>query len=59
MPKIQQSVSSRLQSYVSVFEDVFSSDGCVLLSKICEIKNESEGRFNVVQHPKTDKHNRA
>jgi hypothetical protein len=35
MLKIQQSTSSRLQSFVSEFKDTFTSDGHVLFCVLC------------------------
>lgn len=56
MPKVQQSTSSRLQSFVSEFKDTFTSDGHVLFCVLCGKKVGSDKRFNVVQHLKTEKH---
>jgi len=50
MQKVQQSSSGRLQSYISEFKDILSSDGHILFCKLCEIKIVSEKRFNVIQH---------
>jgi len=58
MSKVQQSLSSRLR-YISEFKDILSSDGHILFCKLCKIKIESEKRFNIIQHLKTDKHNKA
>jgi hypothetical protein len=35
MPKVQQSTSSRLQSFVSDFKYIFTSDGHVLFCVLC------------------------
>jgi hypothetical protein len=35
MSKVQQSTSSRLQSFVSEFKDTFTSDGHVLFYVLC------------------------
>lgn len=57
MPKIKQSLSNRLQTYVNKFgPDIFSIDTSVLFCKICEIKVNSDKKFNVSQHIKSDKH---
>jgi len=40
-------------------EHIFASDGGVLFCKMCKIKANSDKRFCVIQHLKTDKHARA
>jgi hypothetical protein len=37
-------------------EQIFASDGVVLFCKMCEIKVNSDKRFYVTQHLKTEKH---
>jgi hypothetical protein len=60
MPKIKQRLSNRLQTYVNKFgPDIFSIDTSVLFCKICEIKVNSDKKFNVSQHIKSDKHIKA
>lgn len=56
MPKVQQSTSSRLQSFVSEFKETFTFSGHVLFCVLCEKKVGSDKRFYVVQHLKTEKH---
>lgn len=57
MPKVG---TNRICSYVAEFgENIFASDGGVLFCKMCEIKVNSDKRFCVTQHIKTEKHARA
>jgi len=56
MSKIKSSVCK----YVSEFgENIFASDGGILFCKMFEIKVNSEKRFTVAQHLKTEKHVQA
>jgi len=57
MPKVKQSLLTRLQMYVNEFgSNIFSIDSRVLFCKVCEIKVNSDKKFNVSQHLKSDKH---
>lgn len=57
MPKVKQSSLNRLQTYVNEFgSNIFSIDSRVLFCKVCEIKVNSEKKFNVSQHLKSGKH---
>ncbi|XP_025198504.1 uncharacterized protein LOC112603549 [Melanaphis sacchari] len=57
MPKVKQNLSYRLQTYVNLYgPNIFSIDKSVLFCKICEIKVNSDKKFNVSQHIKSDKH---
>lgn len=56
MSKIQSSV----RKYVAEFgENIFASDGGILICKVCEIKVNSVKCFTVTQHLKADKYIRA
>lgn len=46
----------RLQKYLREYGDVFSSDGDILLCKVCTVKVNAEKKFTVTQHLKTNKH---
>ncbi|KAF0688154.1 CGG triplet repeat-binding protein 1, partial [Aphis craccivora] len=47
----------RLRSYVDEFgSNIFTIDSSILFCKICETKVNSDKKFNVFQHLKTDKH---
>lgn len=57
MPKIKESTSSRLSGYVKEFgRDVFTTDGTILLCKICNIKVAAEKKFSIQQHISREKH---
>jgi len=57
MPKEKSSLSSRLRSYVREFgENIFSTDGQVILCKLCEVKVGHDKRYSITQHIKTEKH---
>lgn len=57
MPKIKKSTSSRLSGYVNEFgRDVFTTDGTILLCKICNIKVAAEKKFSIQQHTSREKH---
>lgn len=51
MPK-----NTNIQKYLREYGDVFSSDGSVLFCQVCEVKVNSEKKFTVTQHIKTNKH---
>jgi hypothetical protein len=36
-------------------DDVFTNDACILFCKLCECKVNSDKKFNVTQHLKTEK----
>jgi hypothetical protein len=56
MPKVKQSLLNRLQTYINEFgSNIFSIDSCVLFCKVCEIKVDSDKKFNVSQNLKSDK----
>lgn len=58
MPKITN--NTRIKQYVSEFgENVFSSDGIILFCKFCETKINTDRRYLVTQHLKTEKHKSA
>lgn len=60
MPKVKSSHSCKLKSYISEFgEEVFKVDASVLFCQLCECKVNSEKKFNITQHLKTDKHIQA
>ncbi|KAE9521523.1 hypothetical protein AGLY_018079 [Aphis glycines] len=60
MPKDKTSNYSRLRHFVSEFGDeVFSIGASILFCKLCECKVNSDKKFNVTQHLKTDKHLKA
>jgi len=60
MPKVKCSSTARLHKFVSEFgEDVFSTDGLVILCKISEVKIASEKKFTLKQHIASGKHVRA
>lgn len=60
MPKGKSSLSCKLKNYVSEFgSEVFKVDASVLFCQLCECKVNSEKKFNVTQHIKTDKHIQA
>lgn len=63
MPKENQSLSFRLKSFVSEFNNincsVFSSDGNILYWKLCDSKIGSDKKFNVLKHINTSKHKTA
>ncbi|XP_018497322.1 uncharacterized protein LOC108865122 [Galendromus occidentalis] len=53
MPKVAASRKSKLESYVKEFgNDILSTDGMVLLCKICEKEVCVDKKFQVVQHVK-------
>ena len=57
MPKISASSRSKLKEYVTLFgSEIFSTDGKVLLCKICEREVKADKKFLVVQHVKGAKH---
>jgi hypothetical protein len=46
----------RVYNFVIEFdESVFSTDNCILICKICNVKVTSEKHFTITQHLKTDK----
>jgi hypothetical protein len=58
MPKITK--NSRIKQYISEFgENVFLSDGKILFCKFCETKINTDTRYLVTQHLKTEKHKSA
>lgn len=60
MPKDKTSNYSRLRYFVSEFgNEVFSINASILFCKLCECKVNSDKKFNVTQHLKTDKHLKA
>jgi len=60
MPKVKSSLSCKLKNFVSEFgEEVFKVDDSVLFCQLCECKVNSEKKFNITQHLKTDKHIKA
>ncbi|XP_016656871.2 uncharacterized protein LOC107882682 [Acyrthosiphon pisum] len=60
MPKVKSSLSCKLNNFVSEFgEEVFKVDDNVLFCQLCECKVNSEKKFNITQHLKTDKHIKA
>ncbi|XP_050519824.1 CGG triplet repeat-binding protein 1-like [Daktulosphaira vitifoliae] len=57
MPKDKTSNYSRLGYFLSEFGDeVFLIDASILFCKLCECKVNSDKKFNVTQHLKTEKH---
>jgi hypothetical protein len=57
MPKDESSLSSRLRNYVREFgENIFSTDGQIILCKLCEVKVCHDKRYSITQYIKTDKH---
>lgn len=57
MPKEKKTLIHRLRSYVDEFGfNIFTIDSSILFCKICETKVNSDKKFNVFQHLKTDKH---
>lgn len=57
MPKDKSSLSSRLRNYVREFgENIFSTDGQLILCKLCEVKFSHDKRYSITQHIKTEKH---
>lgn len=60
MPKDKTSHYSKLGYFVSEFgDDVFSIYASILSCKLCKCKLNSDKKFNVLQHIKIDKHNKA
>ncbi|KAE9536846.1 hypothetical protein AGLY_006908 [Aphis glycines] len=58
MPKITN--NTRIRQYITEFEEkVFSSDGTILFCKFCETKINTDRRYLVTQHLKTEKHKSA
>lgn len=56
MPK-KQNLSNWLQTCVNLYgPNIFSIDKSVLFCKICEIKVNSDKKFNVSQYIKSDNH---
>jgi hypothetical protein len=53
MPTISQT-----RKFVLEFVNVFSTDCTILFCKICEVKLNCKKRFTVIQHVKTNKHER-
>lgn len=45
-----------LQRYLREYGDVFSTDGGILYCKVCSVKVNTEKKFTVTQHLKTNKH---
>jgi len=57
MPKEKKTLLNRLRCYVDEFgSDIFKIDSSILFCKICETKVNSDKKYNVSQHLKTDKH---
>lgn len=57
MPRRKESVTSKLQSYVKLCgSDIFSTDGSVLLCKICEREVVADRKSQVTQHLNGAKH---
>jgi hypothetical protein len=60
MPKLSVPLCSKLQNYVNSFgSDVFSTDGKILLCKICEQSVNYEMKYFISQHVNTTKHKNA
>lgn len=58
MPKITN--NTRIRQYITEFgENVFSCDGVILFCKFCETKINTDMRYLVTQHLKTEKHKSA
>jgi hypothetical protein len=54
---VKQNLSNRLQTFVNLYgPNIFLIDKSVLFYKICEVKVNSDKKFNVSQHIKSDKH---
>ncbi|PSN44791.1 hypothetical protein C0J52_05580 [Blattella germanica] len=60
MPKLSVPLRSKLQNYVNTYgSDVFSTDGVVLVCKICEQSVNYEKKYFISQHINTTKHKNA
>ena len=57
MQKDKSSLLSRLRNYVREFgENIFSTDGQIILCKLCEVKVFHDKQYSITQHIKTEKH---
>jgi len=57
MPKIKYLSASQLRAFIQEFgQDIFFTDGTVLLCNICNVKVSAEKRFSIEQHLLRDKH---
>lgn len=57
MPKDKSSLSSRLRNYVRKFgENIFPTDGQIILCKFCEVRVSRDKRYSIRQRIKTEKH---
>jgi len=57
MPKIKYLSASQLRAFIQEFgQDIFFTDGTVLLCNICNVKVSAEKRFFIEQHLLRDKH---
>jgi hypothetical protein len=57
MSKDKSSLSSRLRNYVREFgENIFSTDGQIILCKLCEVKVSHDKRYSSTQYIKTEIH---
>jgi hypothetical protein len=56
MPKINANIFNK---YLKQFgEDTFATDDIMLYCKICKVKVSADKKFTVIQHIKTNKHER-
>jgi hypothetical protein len=57
MPKDKSSLPGCPRNYVREFgENIFPTDGQIILCKLCEIKISHDKRYSIIQHIKTEKH---
>ena len=60
MPKVEPNMHEHLRNLCTEFgNDIFSTDGKILLCNICSTKVAAEKRFTVQQHNLTSKHKRG
>lgn len=60
MPKVERKSSQKIHDWITEFgENVFTSDGSVLMCKLCEKTVNPEKRYFVIQHMQTAKHKKA
>jgi len=60
MSKVKCSDTARLYTFIlEIGEDVFSTDGLVILCKICGVKIAFKKKFTLKQHIASGKHVRA
>jgi hypothetical protein len=58
IPKDKSSLSSRLRNYEHEFgENIFSTDGQIILCKLCGVKVSRYKRYTITQNIKTEKRN--